>query len=85
VFLNAGCAACHAIRGVATGARLGPDLTRVGGRGSLGAGMWRMNVGHLAGWIADVQDMKPGANMPSFNQLSGPDLRAVAHYLDSLK
>jgi len=85
VFLNGGCAACHAIRGVATGARLGPDLTRVGGRASLGAGMWRMNVGNLAGWIADVQDMKPGANMPSFNQLSGPDLRAVAHYLDSLK
>ena len=44
-----------------------------------------MNVGNLAGWIADVQDMKPGAQMPSYNHLSGPDLRAVAHYLESLK
>lgn len=85
VFLNEGCTACHAIRGVAEGARIGPDLTRVGGRAALGAGMWRMNVGNLAGWIADVQDMKPGANMPSYNHLSGPDLRAVAHYLASLK
>lgn len=85
VFLDEGCAACHAIRGVATGARIGPDLSRVGARGSLGAGMWRMNVGNLAGWIADVQDMKPGANMPSYNHLSGPDLRALAHYLESLK
>ncbi|MEL6565186.1 MAG: cytochrome c oxidase subunit II [Pseudomonadota bacterium] len=85
VFLNAGCAACHAIRGEAEGGVLGPDLSRIGARAALGAGMWPMNVGNLAGWIADVQDMKPGANMPSYNHLSGPDLRAVAHYLDSLK
>jgi cytochrome c oxidase subunit 2 len=85
VFLKAGCAACHAIRGVAEGARLGPDLTRVGGRGALGAGMWRMNQGNIAGWIADVGDMKPGAQMPSYNHLSGPDLRAVSAYLMSLE
>jgi cytochrome c oxidase subunit 2 len=85
VFLEEGCAACHAIRGVAEGARLGPDLTRVGARASLGAGMWEMNRGNLGGWIADVQDMKPGAEMPSYNHLSGPDLRALVAYLDSLK
>lgn len=85
VFLDEGCSACHAIRGVAEGARIGPDLTRIGARGTLGAGMWRMNVGNLAGWIADVQDMKPGAEMPSYNHLSGPDLRAVSHYLASLE
>lgn len=85
VFLNAGCIACHNIRGVADGAEVGPDLTRVGARASLGAGMWRMNLGNLAGWIADVQDMKPGANMPSYNTLSGPDLRAVSAYLYGLR
>ena len=85
VFIDAGCPACHAIRGVAEGSRVGPDLTRVGGRGSLGGGMWRMNQGNLAGWIADVQDMKPGAQMPSFNHLSGPELRALSAYLASLE
>jgi cytochrome c oxidase subunit 2 len=85
LFVDTGCPACHEIRGVVTGGRLGPDLTRVGGRGALGAGMWRMNVGNLAGWIADVQGMKPGARMPSFDVLSGPDLRAIAAYLASLK
>ncbi|KAA9006948.1 cytochrome c oxidase subunit II [Histidinibacterium aquaticum] len=84
VFVEAGCPACHTIRGVAEGAQIGPDLTRVGGRASLGAGMWEMNLGNLAGWISDVQDMKPGAEMPSYNHLSGPDLRAVAAYLESL-
>lgn len=85
VFLEAGCAACHQIRGVAEGATIGPDLTRVGGRAALGAGMWRMNKGNLAGWIADVSDMKPGAQMPDYNHLSGPDLRALAAFLESLK
>ena len=85
VFVDYGCPACHEIRGVAEGGRLGPDLTRVGARGSLGAGMWRMNQGNLAGWIADVGDMKPGAKMPSYNHLSGPELRAVSAYLASLK
>ncbi|MDX5402159.1 MAG: cytochrome c oxidase subunit II [Rhodobacterales bacterium] len=85
VFAQQGCAACHEIRGVAEGGRLGPDLTRVGGRSSLGAGMWRMNQGTLAGWIANVRDMKPGAQMPNFNHLSGPELRAVSAYLASLK
>jgi cytochrome c oxidase subunit 2 len=85
VFVDAGCPACHEIRGVATGGRLGPDLTRVGGRAALGAGMWRMNQGNLAGWIADVGDMKPGAKMPSYNHLPGPDLRALSAWLVSLK
>jgi cytochrome c oxidase subunit 2 len=85
VFLTAGCTACHTVRGVSENGRLGPDLSRVGARASLGAGMWRMNLGNLAGWIADVGDMKPGAQMPSYNHLSGPDLRAVSAWLESLK
>jgi len=44
-----------------------------------------MNQGNLAGWIADVGDMKPGAKMPSYNQLSGPELRAVSAWLASLR
>jgi len=85
VFVEAGCPACHTIRGVAETGTLGPDLTRVGARGSLGAGMYRMNQGTLAGWIADPTAMKPGAKMPSYNHLPGPDLRALSAYLASLK
>ncbi|MHA3979405.1 cytochrome c oxidase subunit II [Halovulum sp. GXIMD14794] len=85
VFLNTGCPACHEVRGVAEGGRLGPDLSRVGAREALGAGMWHLNRGTLAGWIADPQAMKPGAEMPAYNHLSGPDLRAVAAWLESLE
>jgi cytochrome c oxidase subunit 2 len=85
VFLEAGCPACHRVKGVVEGGRAGPDLTRVGGRAALGAGMWETNRGTLAGWIADVQDLKPGAQMPSYEHLSGPDLRALAAWLEALK
>jgi cytochrome c oxidase subunit 2 len=83
VFQEAGCPACHRVRGHSE-ARIGPDLSRLGARAALGAGMWEMNTGNLAGWIADVRDMKPGAQMPSYNHLSGPDLRALVAWLESL-
>jgi cytochrome c oxidase subunit 2 len=83
VFETSGCIACHRVAGISD-ARIGPDLTRLGQRAALGAGMWEMNTGNLAGWIADVGDMKPGAEMPSYNQLSGPDLRALVAWLESL-
>jgi cytochrome c oxidase subunit 2 len=85
LFAASGCGACHAIRGTAAAGRLGPDLTHVGGRRSIAAGMLPNNVGTLAGWIASAQHLKPGSRMPSFDIFTGPELRAIAAYLESLK
>jgi cytochrome c oxidase subunit II len=85
VFLSSGCGACHTIRGTGAAGVMGPDLTRVGGRSSIAAGMLPNNAGTIAGWIASSQHLKPGNKMPSFDALSGPDLRAVAAYLESLR
>lgn len=79
------CAQCHAVRGTGASGSLGPDLTHIGSRLSLAAGVLPNNVGTLAGWIAGSQHIKPGNQMPSFNQLSGEGLRAVAQYMESLK
>jgi cytochrome c oxidase subunit II len=84
LFLASGCGACHTIRGIAADGRLGPDLTHVGGRRSLAAGILPNNVGTLAGWIAGAQHIKPNNKMPSFNTFSGEELRAIAAYLASL-
>ena len=85
LFLASGCGACHTIRGIDADGRLGPDLTHVGGRRSLAAGILPNNVGTLAGWIADAQHIKPNNKMPSFNTFSGEELRALAAYLASLR
>jgi cytochrome c oxidase subunit 2 len=85
LFLTSGCGACHTLRGIPADGQLGPDLTHVGGRVSLGAGILPNNVGTIAGWIADTQTIKPGNLMPSFNTFSGSELRALAAYLESLE
>jgi len=84
LFMQA-CAQCHTIRGTAAAGVLGPDLTHIGSRLSLAAGTLPNNSGTLAGWIAGSQHIKPGNQMPSFNQLSGEGLRAVAQYMESLQ
>jgi cytochrome c oxidase subunit 2 len=85
LFLANGCGACHTVRGTPAAGELGPDLTHVGARLSIGAGVFPMNVGTLAGWISSVQHLKPEALMPSFGNLEGEELRAIATYLESLR
>ncbi len=84
-FVDQRCGACHSIRGVEEGGRLGPDLTHVGARLHIAAGTLRNHRGTLAGWIADPQSIKPGARMPAAADLDGDSLRALATYLESLK
>jgi cytochrome c oxidase subunit 2 len=84
LFTNLGCGACHAVRGLADGG-LGPDLTRVGARRTIGAGAFPGGVGNIAAWIASAQHLKPGSAMPSYDQLDGPQLRSLAAYMESLK
>lgn len=84
LFVDLGCGACHTVRGVSEG-RYGPDLTLVGDRRTLGAGTLPGGVGNLAAWIASAQHLKPGNAMPSYDRLSGPELRALAAYMESLQ
>ena len=84
VFLSKPCAACHAIRGTSADGKSGPDLTHVGGRRFIAAGLLETTRGSLAAWIADPQTLKPGNNMPMV-PLTGEELRAVSAYMASLK
>jgi cytochrome c oxidase subunit II len=82
---DARCAACHTVRGTGARGTLGPDLTHVGSRVSIGAGILPTNRGAIAGWIASSQHLKPGNLMPSFGDLRGEELTALAAYVESLK
>ena len=79
------CAGCHTVRGTPAAGTLGPDLTHVGSRLTIGAGLLPNNAGALAGWIASSQHLKPGNLMPAFAHLPGEELRALAGYLENLK
>jgi cytochrome c oxidase subunit II len=84
LFLDRGCAFCHTVRGTsAFFGRDGPDLTHVASRRTL-AGATLTNVGgHLAGWIANPQALKPGTRMPQV-PLEPAEFHAVLRYLQGL-
>lgn len=83
-FLSKPCAACHTVRGTPANGTSGPDLTHIGSRQTIAAGLLDTTRGSLAAWIADPQTLKPGANMP-MAPLSSTELRDISAYLESLK
>ncbi|HET7328179.1 MAG TPA: cytochrome c oxidase subunit II [Nocardioidaceae bacterium] len=78
------CGTCHTVRGTSADGELGPDLTHVGSRSWLAAGAIPNDFGHMSGWVANSQTVKPGNLMPP-QQLSPEELRAVVTYLQSLE
>ncbi|MET0351780.1 MAG: cytochrome c oxidase subunit II [Rhizobacter sp.] len=85
LFVERGCAQCHGVRGHTDGADAGPDLTHVASRLHLGAGTVPNGGRALADWLVRVQQLKPGARMPSFHHLPPDDLAALAAYLEALE
>jgi cytochrome c oxidase subunit 2 len=85
VFLASGCGACHRIRGEAAPGRTGPDLTHLGSRLSLGAGILPNDVAGLESWLASHPVLKPDNRMPAFAFLSDVERQALAVYLASLE
>lgn len=84
LFLAYGCSACHAIRGTPAVGRIGPDLTHVGSRISLGAGILPNEPDAFARWIARTHQVKPDVAMPQFDMLPKEEIEALALYLDGL-
>ena len=85
LFIAAGCAACHRIAGTDANGMVAPDLTFVGSRKTLGAGILPNNRGTMMGWISDPQAIKPGVKMPPYEVLSADELQAIAAYLEQQK
>lgn len=85
LFTANGCGACHTVRGSEARGVIGPDLTHVGGRLSLGAGILEMRPDKLRDWLARTAHIKPGVHMPEFSMLPDADLQAIAAYLHGLK
>jgi cytochrome c oxidase subunit 2 len=83
VFLQNTCVSCHPIRGLAP-AQVAPDLTHFGSRQIL-AGVLANTPDNLRRWVRDPQEIKPGALMPSFHNLTDQELNDLVAYLESLR
>lgn len=85
LFSEVGCATCHRVAGTEAQGVAGPDLTHVGSRQSLGAGILPNTRATLTGWIADSQSIKPNNRMPAYRSLKSEELNALAAYMESLQ
>ncbi|MFK3889109.1 cytochrome c oxidase subunit II [Sphingomonas sp. NPDC079357] len=84
LFAANGCGGCHTVAGVSE-ATIGPNLTHLGGRASLGAGMQKLTHANLVRFIKEAPTVKPGARMPAYPQLSNEDAATIARWLEQSK
>jgi cytochrome c oxidase subunit 2 len=84
VFLSNICVNCHRVAGSPASGTAGPDLTHVGSRATIAAGVLPNDAEHMRAWLLDPQRYKPGSLMPRV-PLSDAELDAVAAYLGALK
>jgi cytochrome c oxidase subunit 2 len=83
VFARSACIGCHVMEDVpAARSPIGPNLSHVGSRTTIAAGLFPNDAEHLRRWVADAPAMKPGSRMPPM-VLSDPDLDAIVAYLQS--
>jgi cytochrome c oxidase subunit 2 len=88
VFLTNTCVTCHTIRfdnGSTTTSPVGPDLTHLASRATIGSGVLDNTAANLKDWIKNPDAIKPNALMPGFPNLSDQDLVALVHYLEELR
>ena len=84
-FHEHGCNTCHTIRGTTALGVDGPDLTHVGGRQTLAAGLLPTRPEEFRRWISSTELLKPGARMPAFSKLPDDTLHSLATYLARLQ
>lgn len=85
LFIAAGCGACHAVRGTQAAGTIGPDLTHIGSRRSVGIDTLPLTQANLVRFITHGQHVKPGNLMPEFRIFTETDQAALAAYLLSLR
>ena len=77
---------------------IGPDLTRIGSRTTIAAGLLENTPENLVAWITDPRSAKPGAQMPGADydvtyegvtypplNLNDEQIQALAAYLSSMR
>lgn len=85
LFLAHGCGACHTVRGTEAAGTVGPDLTHLGGRRSIAAGILENTQANRGRFIVDPAGVKPGVEMPGFGMLPAAEVAAIAEWLGRLE
>jgi cytochrome c oxidase subunit 2 len=91
LFASKTCSSCHTVRGDGYIGVVGPELTHVGARSTIAAGLLENNRDELHRWIHAPNEVKPGNVMwvkgylANQIKLTPEDEDALVNYLESLK
>ncbi len=91
LFSTKTCSTCHTVRGDGYIGVVGPELTHVGSRSTIAAGLLQNNRDELHRWIHAPNEVKPGNTMwvkgyiANNIKLTADDEDALVNYLSSLK
>lgn len=77
------CGSCHRVTGLTNGT-VGPDLSDLGSRPSLGAGTLPMREGAIAHWLKHHKEIKPVNRMPRHDHLDAETLETIGAWLETL-
>ena len=83
LFISKGCINCHAVQGVNTYNRTGPDLSHIGSRTSIAAGMLPNTRENMIEWLRYTDTVKPGVAMPNLG-LSQEEAESLTAYMQTL-
>ncbi len=90
LFSQKTCLACHTVRGHGAAGVSAPDLTHIGSRSTIAAGLLENNREQLQRWLRDPGSVKPGNKMAKGYidnkiTLTNEEQVALVAYLESLK
>jgi cytochrome c oxidase subunit 2 len=101
IYSSNSCIGCHYINGNPSSiGKLGPNLTHVGSRNTIGAGLFPNDTKTLRAWLKNTRAMKPGVTMPTLGLgetdpitkqkvtaggLTDQQIADIAAYLQALK
>ncbi|KQU71547.1 cytochrome B [Aminobacter sp. DSM 101952] len=85
LFEKHGCGSCHRVEGTSAASRVGPDLSHLGSRNTLGAGILPNTPETISSFIVRPDAIKPGTHMPAFDMLPPDDIRSIAVWLKGLE
>lgn len=84
-FLQAGCGGCHTVRGTSARGSVGPDLTHVASRRTIGAGLLPTDRDAILTWLKRHKSLKPDNLMPAYDMLSEEEQASIADWLGQLE
>jgi cytochrome c oxidase subunit 2 len=85
LFFREDCGSCHRVAGTRAQGSAGPDLSHIGSRLSIGAGLLDNNHESLARFIVHPGSLKSGSQMPASPHLAGVEAAGIATWLKGLE